>query len=168
MDDNFYSHSIYKNWSWWLLEDSAHSSDVKTSSDGEIISRRSTAAHCCPISHQLILCVWKSAPPPQSSTLRRQFPTIQSPASLSPTEVSQIEQLTAAACFGKAAYLSSWSSSFNMQRCSSPALGAVRGSAGRRLVLLSADIRGGGGRLPSQWTLWRATQETATRPQHAE
>ena len=54
------------------------------------------------------VCVWKSAPPPpQSSTLCRQFPTIQSPASLSPTEVSQIEQLTAAACFGKAAYLSS-------------------------------------------------------------
>ena len=23
--------NIYKNWSWWLLEDSAHSSDVKTS-----------------------------------------------------------------------------------------------------------------------------------------
>ena len=132
------------------------------------LSHRSTAAHCCPISLQLILCVWKSAPPPQSSTLCRQFPTIQQPASLSPTEVSQIEQLTAGACFGKAAYLSSSSSSFNMQRCSSPALGAVRGSAGRRLVLLSADIRGGGGRLPSQWTLWRATQETATRPQHAE
>ena len=90
-----------------LVEDSAHSSDVKTSSDEEIISHRSTVAHCCPISHQLILCVWKSAPPPQSSTLCRQFPTIQSPASLSPTEVSQIEQLTAAACFGKAAYLSS-------------------------------------------------------------
>ena len=36
MDDNFHCHSIYKNWSWWLLEDSAHSSDVKTSSDGEM------------------------------------------------------------------------------------------------------------------------------------
>ena len=157
-----------------MLEDRAHSSDVKTSSGCEMAYPTDllpliAMMHCCPISHQLIPCVWKSAPPPpRSSTLCRQFPTILSPASLSPTEVSQIEQLTAAACFGKAEYLSSSSSSFNMQRCSSPALGAVRGSAGRRLVLLSADIRGGGGRLPSQWTLWRATQETATRPQHAE
>ena len=162
MDDNFYCHSIYKNWLKTVL--------IHQMLRLHLMVRLYPTGllSLIPISHQLILCVWKSAPPPQSSTLCRQFPTIQSPASLSPTEVSQIEQLTAAACFGKAAYLSSSSSSFNMQRCSSPALGAVRGSAGRRLVLLSADIRGGGGRLPSQWTLWRATQETATRPQHAE
>ena len=168
MDDNLYCNSIYTKTGLddYLKTVLIHQMLRLQWWDG--VSHRSTAAHCCPISYQLILCVWKSAPPPQSSTLCRQFPTIQSPASLSPTEVSQIEQLTAAACFGKTEYLSSSSSSFNMQRCSSPALGAVRGSAGRRLVLLSADIRGGGGRLPSQWTLWRATQETATRPQHAE
>ena len=165
MDDNFYCHSLYKNWLKTVLIHQMLRLHLMVRWPIPQIYCRSLLSNF-PSTNPV--CVWKSAPPPQSSTLCRQFPTIQSPASLSPTEVSQIEQLTAGACFGKAAYLSSSSSSFNMQRCSSPALGAVRGSAGRRLVLLSADIRGGGGRLPSQWTLWRATQETATRPQHAE